>query len=166
MSATANISAGLVLIRRAPSAQGRAEVLLGHPGGPFWAKRHEGAWTIPKGLLEPGESPLDAALREASEELGVPAPPPPHVELGEVRMKSGKRVLAWAAALDLDPSIVRSNEITIEWPPRSGKQLRIPEIDRAQWCSIDQARVLANPALVPLLERALAPDVQRVLFAP
>jgi len=150
----------MVLLRRGV----RMELLLAHPGGPFWAKRDEGAWTIPKGLLEPGEEALDAALREVAEELGVAAPAPPYVELGEVRMKSGKRVVAWAAAFDVDPAIVRSNEIVIEWPPRSGKELRIPEIDRAQWCSIEEARVLANPALVPLFERALDGDVQRVLF--
>lgn len=143
------VSAGLVLVRG-------SEVLLVHPGGPFWAKKDEGAWSIPKGELDLGEEPLAAAIRETSEELGLPAPPGPFVSVGEVRMKSGKRVVAWAARHDLDVTQVKSNECETEWPPRSGKKIRVPEIDRAKWCSLDEARRLANPALLPLLERALA----------
>jgi predicted NUDIX family NTP pyrophosphohydrolase len=141
-------SAGLVLVR------GR-EILLVHPGGPFWANKDDGAWSIPKGELEPGEDALAAAVRETEEELGLPAPAGPFVPIGEVRMKSGKRVLAWACAGDVDVTKVKSNEIEIDWPPRSGKKLRIPEVDRAAWVGIDDARRLANPSLVPLLERAL-----------
>jgi predicted NUDIX family NTP pyrophosphohydrolase len=154
-------SAGLVLVRRAERG---AEVLLVHPGGPFWAKKDDGAWSIPKGLLEPGEDELAAARRETSEELGCAPPEPPFVALGDVRMKSGKRVVAWAARGTVDASAIRSNEIDIEWPPRSGRTLRIPEVDRATWASIDEARRLSNPALVPLFERAITPDVLRALF--
>jgi predicted NUDIX family NTP pyrophosphohydrolase len=143
-----NVSAGLVLVRG-------DEVLLVHPGGPFWANKNEGAWSIPKGLLEAGEDALTAAIRETREELGIDAPTGPFVPLGEVRMKSGKRVVAWAARADVDVTKVRSNEIEIEWPPRSKRTIRIPEIDRAAWCSMLDARRLANPALLPLIERAL-----------
>lgn len=135
------------------------EVLVVHPGGPFWAKKDEGAWSIPKGLLEAGEDALAAAIRETSEELGVPPIAGPFVALGEVRMKSGKRVVAWAARADVDVTRVKSNEIDVEWPPRSGKTLRIPEIDRAAWVDLERARALLNPALLPLIERALAAGV-------
>lgn len=154
-------SAGLVLCRRSDE---RVEVLLVHPGGPFWADKDDGAWSIPKGLLEPGEDELTAARREASEELGIALPGPPFVKLGEVRMKSGKRVVAWAARSEVDTTAVRSNEIDVEWPPRSGRTLRIPEVDRAVWASLETAKRLANPALVPLLERATERDVLRALF--
>jgi predicted NUDIX family NTP pyrophosphohydrolase len=147
------ISAGLVLVRRGASGP---EVLLAHPGGPFWANKDEGAWSIPKGLLEPGEDALEAARRETCEELGIADVQPPFVSLGEVKQKSGKRVLAWAARAEVDVSAVRSNEIDIEWPPRSGNTLRIPEIDRARWVGIDEARRLVNPGQLPLIERALA----------
>ncbi len=150
------VSAGLVLVRT-------REVLLVHPGGPFWASKDQGAWSIPKGLVEPGEDALAAAIREASEELGIPEVAPPFVPLGEVRMRSGKRVVAWAARAEVDPTRVKSNEIDVEWPPRSGRTLRIPEIDRAAWVGLDTARRLANPALVPLIERALAETTTRGL---
>lgn len=149
MAASTRLSAGLVLVR-----EGR--VLLVHPGGPFWANKDEGAWSIPKGELEPGEEPLAAAVRETGEELGVAPPPGPFMPLGEVKMKSGKRVVAWAVRGDVDVTKVRSNEIEVEWPPRSGKTVRIPEIDRAAWVDLATARRLVNPALVPLVERALA----------
>lgn len=155
----------MVLVRRSPGGGG-VELLLGHPGGPFWANKDEGAWSIPKGLLEPDEDALGAARREVAEELGVPAPEPPFVPLGEVRLRSGKRVVAWAARFDVDPAMVRSNEISIEWPPRSGRSMRIPEIDRVKWCSMEEARVLANPGQVPLLERAIAPEVLDALLGP
>lgn len=147
--ASKDISAGLVLVRG-------DEVLLVHPGGPFWANKDDGVWSIPKGLLEPGEDALAAAIRETSEELGIASLPGPFVSVGEVRLKSGKRVVAWATRADLDVTKVESNEIDVEWPPRSGKQIRIPEVDRAAWVSLDDAKRLANPALVPLLERALS----------
>jgi predicted NUDIX family NTP pyrophosphohydrolase len=156
MSSTAPTSAGLVLCRRAAD---RVEVLLVHPGGPFWAKKDEGAWSIPKGIIEPGEDALAAARRETAEELGIAMPEPPFVSLGDVRMKSGKRVVAWAARSDFDASTIRSNEIDIEWPPRSGRTLRIPEVDRAAWVTLDAARTLANPAIVPLLERATSAEI-------
>jgi predicted NUDIX family NTP pyrophosphohydrolase len=148
VSSTA-ISAGLVIVRS-------GEVLLVHPGGPFWANKDEGAWSIPKGLLEVGEDALAAAIRETSEELGIAPLVGPFAPLGEVRMKSGKRVVAWAVAADVDVTKIESNQIDVEWPPRSGKMLRIPEVDRAVYATLDVARRLANPALVPLLERALA----------
>lgn len=151
----------MVLCRRVGD---RAEVLLAHPGGPFFAKKDEGAWTIPKGLVEPGEDELAAALREVVEELGITVPAPPFVALGEVRLKSGKRVHAWAARCEMDPAALRSNDFELEWPPRSGKMQRFPEIDRVAWVDLDAARKLANPALVPLLERAQVKDVVDVLF--
>lgn len=145
-------SAGLVLVRG-------HEVLLVHPGGPFWASKDEGVWSIPKGELEAGEDALAAAIRETAEELGVPPIAGPFIPVGEVKMKSGKRVLAWAVRADVDVALVKSNEIDIEWPPRSGRAIRIPEIDRAVWAPLDEARRLANPALIPLIERALSADV-------
>jgi predicted NUDIX family NTP pyrophosphohydrolase len=155
-------SAGLVLCRRRLDD---VELLIVHPGGPFWANKDEGAWSIPKGVIEPGEEALEAARRETSEELGIARVEPPFVSLGEARMKSGKRVLAWAARAEVDERAIRSNEIDIEWPPRSGRTLRIPEIDRARWVHLEVARPLVNAAIVPLLERAASGDVVRALFA-
>ena len=145
-------SAGLALVRGDGAAR---EVLLVHPGGPFWAKKDAGAWSLPKGLLEAGEEPLACALREFAEELGHPAPPGPYVPLGEVALKSGKRVIAFAARGELDPATIRSNEIDLEYPARSGRILRIPEVDRATWASRERARVLLNPAQLPLIEAAM-----------
>jgi predicted NUDIX family NTP pyrophosphohydrolase len=159
-------SAGLVLCRDARSGATDVEILIAHPGGPFWAKKDVGAWSFPKGLVERGEEPLGAALRETCEELGIACPGPPYVALGEVRLKSGKRVVAWAARGDVDVAQVRSNEIAIEWPPRSGKTLRIPEIDRAEWVDLATARIKLNPALIPLAERAVSSEVQRALRGP
>ena len=141
----------------------RHELLLVHPGGPFWASKDEGAWSIPKGEIETGEDALAAAIRETREELGIATIGGPFVPLGEVRMKSGKRVIAWAARAAIDVTQVKSNEIEIEWPPRSGKTIQIPEIDRAEWMTLDEARVRANASLVPLLERALAPEMLKQL---
>lgn len=148
--ASGSVSAGLVLVNA------RHEVLLVHPGGPFWAAKDEGAWSIPKGEIETGEDALAAAIRETSEELGIAALEGPFVPLGEVRMKSGKRVIAWASRAAIDVTQVKSNEIAIEWPPRSGNTIQIPEIDRAEWMTLDGARLRANASLVPLIERALA----------
>ena len=145
-------SAGLALVRGDGAAR---EVLLVHPGGPFWAKKDAGAWSLPKGLLDEGEAPLAAALREFAEEVGHSAPPGPFVPLGEVALKSGTKVIAFAARGDLDPSAIRSNEIDVEWPPRSGRTLRIPEVDRAAWVTLERARELINPAQVPLIEAAM-----------
>jgi predicted NUDIX family NTP pyrophosphohydrolase len=147
-----NRSAGIALVRGDGWAR---EVLLVHPGGPFWAKKEEGAWSLPKGLLEEGEDPLEAAKREFAEELGHPAPDGPYAPLGQISLKSGKQVIAFAARGDLDPSQIRSNEIEVEYPPRSGRKLRIPEVDRAVWATLERARVLLNPAQVPLIEAAM-----------
>jgi predicted NUDIX family NTP pyrophosphohydrolase len=143
-------SAGIVLYRL---ATGGLEVLLVHPGGPFWARRDLGAWSIPKGEYGPDETPLAAARREFAEELGVAAPEGPVEDLGEVRQKSGKRVRAWALAGDLDPSRVRSNTFTLEWPPRSGVTQEFPEVDRAAWFELTVAREKITAAQVPLLDR-------------
>ena len=145
-------SAGIALIRGDGASR---EVLLVHPGGPFWAKKDAGAWSLPKGLLEDGEEPLGAAQREFSEEIGHPAPVGPYVALGEIVLKSGKHVVAFAARGDLEPASVRSNEIEVEHPPRSGRMIRIPEVDRAAWVDLELAKVLLNPAQVPLVEAAM-----------
>jgi predicted NUDIX family NTP pyrophosphohydrolase len=129
------------------------EVLLVHPGGPFWARRDAGAWSIPKGEMTDSEEPLSAARREFEEELGVAAPDSEPLELGEIRQRSGKRVLAWALAGDLDVGRVVSNTCRVEWPPRSGRLIDVPEIDRAEWLELDLARAKINPAQQPLLER-------------
>jgi predicted NUDIX family NTP pyrophosphohydrolase len=132
---------------------GGPEVLLVHPGGPAWARRDAGAWSIPKGEYEPEEDPLDAARREFQEELGVPPPSGPVHELGEIRQRSGKRVRAWALEGDLDATAISSNTFMFEWPPRSGKRIEIPEVDRAEWFDLDTARVKINVGQVPLLDR-------------
>jgi predicted NUDIX family NTP pyrophosphohydrolase len=140
-----------VLYRRASG--GGLEVLLVHPGGPFWARRDLGAWSIPKGEYGPDEAPLAAARREFAEELGVAAPEGPIEDLGEVRQKSGKLVRAWALAGDVDISRLRSNTFTLEWPPRSGVTQEFPEVDRAEWFGVTVAREKIVPAQVPLLDR-------------
>ena len=124
-------SAGIVLWRRLDS--GVVEVLLGHMGGPYWARKDVGAWTIPKGEIEPGEEPLDVARREFCEEIGVPLPPGDINDLGEIRQAGGKTVLAWAVEGDLDASAIVSNTFELEWPPKSGRMQAFPEIDRAEW---------------------------------
>jgi predicted NUDIX family NTP pyrophosphohydrolase len=141
-------SAGIVLYRGWPP-----EVLLVHPGGPIWARRDRGAWSIPKGEYEQGEDPLDAARREFEEELGAPPPAGQALDLGEIRQKSGKRVRSWALAGDLDPATVRSNTFALEWPPRSGKLQEFPEIDRAEWFALPEARERIIAAQIPLLDR-------------
>lgn len=159
----ATTSAGLLLYRR--TADGGLEVLLGHMGGPFWARKDAGAWTLLKGELEPGEDPHAAGLREAAEELGLDLPTAsvPDVPLGEVRQRAGKVVHAWAREWPEpgpDLTRVRSNTIEIEWPPRSGRRLEIPEIDRVAWFPPDDARrlvVSAQGAFVDRLAETLAP---------
>jgi predicted NUDIX family NTP pyrophosphohydrolase len=143
-------SAGILLHRR---REGAHEVLLVHPGGPFWAKKDAGAWSIPKGEYEDGEEPRAAALREFAEELGAPPPDGELVELGEVRQRGGKVVTAWALAGDADADAVRSNTFTMEWPPRSGTIGEFPEVDRAAWFSLDEARERILPGQAPLLDR-------------
>jgi predicted NUDIX family NTP pyrophosphohydrolase len=122
-------SAGILLHRTGPAG---IEVFLVHPGGPFWAKKDAGAWSIPKGLLDPGEAPDAAARREFEEETGIPIAAP-LVALGEFRQPGGKIITAFAAEGDIDPADVRSNTFALEWPPRSGGHAEFPEIDRADW---------------------------------
>jgi predicted NUDIX family NTP pyrophosphohydrolase len=146
-------SAGILLHR--PGAAG-PEVLLVHPGGPFWAKRDDGAWSIPKGEHDDGEDPLACARREFAEELGSPPPDDGQpLELGEVRQRGGKVVRAWAIEGDLDATATTSNTFTMEWPPRSGAMREFPEIDRAEWFALDAARAKILPAQAPLLDRLL-----------
>lgn len=141
-------SAGLLLYRRNPSM----EVFLVHPGGPFWAKKDLGAWSIPKGEYADGEDPLSAARREFKEETGFPAPAE-SVPLGEVKQAGGKIVTAWASEGDCDPEKLVSNTCEIEWPPRSGRKLEIPEVDRAAWFAMDEARERILKSQQPFLER-------------
>lgn len=150
---SAKASAGLVLYRTPLSG---VEVLLVHPGGPYWAKKHDGAWSIPKGELDAGEQPLIAARREFAEELGSEPPEGEVIDLGEIRQRGGKRVQAFAIAGDFDPATVRSNRIEIEWPPRSGTRLQIPEVDRAAWFDLDGVRRAINPAQAELIDRLAA----------
>jgi predicted NUDIX family NTP pyrophosphohydrolase len=135
-------SAGLLMYR---VRNGKLEVLLVHLGGPFWMKKDAGAWFVPKGEVEPGEDELGAAKREFKEETGFD-PGDELQPLGSVKHKSGKTVTAWAFEGDCDPSALRSNTFTIEWPPRSGKQREFPEIDRADFFAIDAAREKIHPA--------------------
>ncbi len=126
------------------------EVLLAHPGGPFWAKKD--SWTIPKGEYDDDENPLDAAQREFQEETGF-APHPPFLELGEIRQPSGKIVTAWAFEGDCDPAALRSNTCWAEWPPRSGRQIEIPEVDRGAWFALADARPRIFKGQATLLDR-------------
>jgi predicted NUDIX family NTP pyrophosphohydrolase len=143
-------SAGLLLYRRAGD---HLEVLLAHPGGPLWTKRDAGAWTVPKGEVEPGEDPPAVARREFEEETGHLVPDGELVSLGEVRQKSGKYVVAWAAEGDLDPATAKSNTFPLEWPPGSGDWIDVPEIDRVEWFDLDEARTRLNPAQVAFIDR-------------
>jgi predicted NUDIX family NTP pyrophosphohydrolase len=142
-------SAGLLLYR---VRDGEAEVLLGHMGGPFWARKDERAWSIPKGEYDDDEDPLAAARREFAEETGSAPPEGEALPLGEVRQSAGKRVVAWALHADLDPATVRSNTFAMEWPPRSGRQQEFPEIDRAEWFGLAAARRRVVKGQVPLLD--------------
>jgi predicted NUDIX family NTP pyrophosphohydrolase len=150
------LSAGLLLYR---FRDGTLEVLIAHMGGPFWARREEGAWSIVKGEHDEHERPLAAARREFAEETGAPAPQGPAIELGEIRQSGGKRVRAWAVEGDLDPAGIVSNTFEMQWPPRSGRTAEFPEIDRVQWCDPATARrllVKAQSVLVERLEQRLA----------
>jgi predicted NUDIX family NTP pyrophosphohydrolase len=148
--AKATVSSGIVLYRR--GSGGWAEVLLVHPGGPFWAKKDLGAWSIPKGEVAPGEDTLAAARRELAEETGVEVAPP-LLSLGSVVQRGGKTVLAWAAAGDADPAAIASNTFTMEWPPRSGRMQSFPEVDRAAWFSLAEAKQKILEGQRPLLDR-------------
>ena len=145
-------SAGLVLFRER-GADGALEVLLGHMGGPFWARKDEGAWSIPKGELEPGEDPLAGARREFAEELGHPPPDGAAIELGEIRQKAGKRVIAFAVAGDFDPADIVPGTFELEWPPRSGRRQAFPEVDRVAWFDLPTAKAKIVRGQMALLER-------------
>lgn len=150
------VSAGILLFRR---RQGRLEVLLAHPGGPFWERRNVGSWTIPKGLADQDESLEAVAAREFAEETGFELssvardPTRAPIALGEVTLKSRKVIHAWAVEGDLDPELARSNEFELEWPPRSGLRIVVPEVDRVAWLEPAEARRLANPTQAELIDR-------------
>jgi predicted NUDIX family NTP pyrophosphohydrolase len=143
-------SAGLVVFR---VRGGELEVLLGHMGGPFWARKDDGAWSIPKGELLAGEEPLACALREFEEELGHPPPGGTVIELGEIRQKAGKTVIGFAVEGDFDPDELRPGTFEMQWPPRSGRMQAFPEVDRVGWFSHDVARCKVVAGQVELLER-------------
>jgi predicted NUDIX family NTP pyrophosphohydrolase len=145
-------SAGLLLWRRGPEG---TEVLIGHMGGPFWAKKDDGAWSIPKGEYAEGEEPLAHALREFAEEMGAPPPDGADVPLGEFR-QSGKVVTVFAREGDFDATAIRSNHFTVEWPPRSGRVRSFPEIDRAEWMTPERARRALVKGQVPVLDALAA----------
>ena len=150
----ARTSAGLLLFRRARAG---LEVFLVHPGGPFWRGRDAGAWSIPKGEIGPGEDPLAAARRELAEETGVSVDGR-FVELAAVRQKGGKIVRAWAIEADCDAATITSNVFSLEWPPRSGKHADFPEVDKAAWFALDEARRRINPA-----QAAFVDELERLL---
>jgi predicted NUDIX family NTP pyrophosphohydrolase len=144
-------SAGLLVYRR---VEGEPEVLLVHPGGPYWAKKDVGAWSLPKGEYEPAEDPFEVAIREFEEELGIEPPEAKEPTfLGEVRQPGGKLVSAWAVEGEVDVSDVRSNTFTMEWPPRSGRTAEFPEVDRAGWFDLETARRKLLRGQLGLLDR-------------
>jgi predicted NUDIX family NTP pyrophosphohydrolase len=156
VTARAAVSSGLILFRRKSTG---LEIFLAHPGGPFWAKRDEGAWTIPKGVVDEGEDLLDAARREFHEETGIIASGP-FIPLGAIKQRAGKTVHAWAWEGDADSSTVTSNHARTEWPRGSGKWISYPEIDRCAWFDVDTARqkmIAAQAELVDRLEKTLQP---------
>lgn len=142
-------SAGILLFRE---RRGELEVLLVHPGGPFWAKKDLGAWSIPKGEVGEGEDPFSVARREFAEETGTELEGP-GISLGAVTQAGGKIVHAWAQRGDLDPAGFRSNTFSLEWPPRSGERVEVPEVDRVEWFPLDSAREKLNSAQADFLER-------------
>ncbi|HEY2965276.1 MAG TPA: NUDIX domain-containing protein [Actinomycetota bacterium] len=143
-------SAGILLWR---TREGRLEVLLGHPGGPYFAGKDADHWTVLKGEVDPGEDLLVVARREFAEETGQELPDGPTIDLGEIRQKSGKRVLAWGVEGDLDSETAVSNSFEMEWPPRSGRIREFPEIDRVAWFGLDDAREKIKAAQAPFLDR-------------
>jgi predicted NUDIX family NTP pyrophosphohydrolase len=150
-------SAGLLLYRL---RDGKPEVLLVHPGGPFWKRKDAGAWSLPKGEIEPGEAPLDVARREFEEELGLSPPEGPMIGLGSARQAGGKVVEAWAVAGDLDVARIESVTFEVEWPPKSGTRQAFPEVDRAEWFDLETARRKILEGQKTLLER-LEAEVSR-----
>jgi predicted NUDIX family NTP pyrophosphohydrolase len=151
MRKTPKRSAGLLMYRKAFDT---FEILLVHPGGPYWSKKEEGFWTIPKGEYETDEEALVAAIREFQEETGLSASEP-FIELGSVKQKTGKIVVAWAFEGNCEPTELVSNTCEIEWPPRSGKKMLIPEVDRGEWFSVDRAREFLRMEQMPLLDRLM-----------
>jgi predicted NUDIX family NTP pyrophosphohydrolase len=156
---SALVSAGILLFRRADAG---TEVLLAHPGGPYWQRQDHGSWSVPKGIAEGDEALEAVAAREFEEETGFALaacmrdPARPRLDLGEIQLKSGKTVRAWAVEGDLDPGLAHSNEVDIEWPPRTGRQLRIPEVDRVAWFPFEEARVRFHPAQAAFVDRLAA----------
>lgn len=148
-------SAGILLFRREGAA---VEVLLVHPGGPFWTKKDLGAWSVPKGEVDEGEEPRACALRELEEELGarLGLVADDLTELGSIRQKGGKLVLCWTAEGEFDPAELRSDTFEMEWPPRSGVQRKFPEVDRAEWFGLDEAGRRIIPAQAELIDRLIA----------
>ena len=144
------ISAGLMMFRR---KKGKPEVLLVHPGGPLWKNKDAGAWSIPKGIVEKDEDMLETAKREFEEETGIKVKSCNFIPLGSVRLKSGKIVYAWAFEGDCDAEKIKSNTFTMEWPPKSGRMMEFPEIDRASWFELDTAKEMINPAQVYFIEQ-------------
>ncbi|HTE57770.1 MAG TPA: NUDIX domain-containing protein [Verrucomicrobiae bacterium] len=145
-------SAGVLVYRKKPSG---VEVLIVHPGGPFWAKKDKGAWTLPKGEFNDTEEALDAAKREFQEETGQPLPAGEYLELGTVKNKSGKTIYGWAVQGDMDITKLNSNSMMIEWPPKSGKEQEFREVDKAGWFTPDKAMQKLHPAQAPFVERLL-----------
>jgi predicted NUDIX family NTP pyrophosphohydrolase len=144
-------SAGILLYRRVPGL----EVLIAHMGGPFWARKDDGAWSIPKGLIEGDETLLDTARREFEEELGLPAPTADYALLGDFRQSSGKVVTVFTTEADLDVAAVVPGMFELEWPPRSGRMQQFPEVDRAQWHTIESARARLVSGQRPVLDALL-----------
>jgi predicted NUDIX family NTP pyrophosphohydrolase len=145
-------SAGILLYRRSTNGA-ELEVLLAHPGGPWFAAKDAGHWSIPKGEADGDEAMLDVARREFAEETGHDVPAGPVIELGSIVQKGGKTVHAWAVEGDLDPTTAQSNDFEIEWPPRSGRRATFPEIDRVAWFGPTDARERIKPTQIPLLDR-------------
>jgi predicted NUDIX family NTP pyrophosphohydrolase len=153
----AKVSAGILLFRRQSAG---LEVMLAHPGGPFWAKKDEAAWSIPKGLVDDGEDFLVAAKREFLEETGMTIEGK-FLDLGAHKQPGGKTIVAWACEGDFDPGLLKSNTFSLEWPPRSGRMTEFPEVDRAAWYSIDEALVKINKGQKPIIA-ALEASVARL----
>jgi predicted NUDIX family NTP pyrophosphohydrolase len=145
-------SAGILMYRGSGEA---LELLLVHPGGPFWANKDERAWSIPKGEYEEGEDPLSAAKREFAEELGSAPPARPFLDLGAIKQPSRKTIAAFAVEGDFDPATLRSNRFELEWPPKSGRQQAFPEVDRAEWFAPSEARAKIQPGQAPFIGRLL-----------
>jgi predicted NUDIX family NTP pyrophosphohydrolase len=143
-------SAGILMYRGKGAA---LELLLAHPGGPFWAKKDQGAWSIPKGEYDEGEAPLACAIREFEEEMGSPPPEGRYRDLGEIVQPGRKAIAAFAIEGDFDPAGLKSNRFEMEWPPRSGRKQSFPEVDRAEWFALDAAREKINPGQAPFIDR-------------